>query len=212
MPDQRYLKLGGGLLGLGEAERNAIAKSLAADVTRITDSELSVLLDGGWRERETAAWLVAVAGLVSFRDRIGELLLKSEVCYAAVAYCIALATFGTRTDAELLCAYLERYLPRRDLAYDQAAAMGALIYLDDEAATHHADRFLGPGGLWESWLGGQRARGIDSARDYARNLAQLCAFAVAARSHIRRRSLKDTDVEQEDANEGQANQVAETDG
>jgi hypothetical protein len=59
-----------------------------------------------------------------FRECLGELLLASEVCCAGLAYCVTLASFGTPRDADLLAAYLDRYLRRPDLAYDQTVAMG----------------------------------------------------------------------------------------
>ncbi|WP_219818893.1 DUF6000 family protein [Streptomyces sp. SM11] len=63
-----------------------------------------------------------------------------------------MARFGTHADAEILTAYLERYLPRTDLRYDQPSALGALHHLDAQLGTHHADRFPQPDGLWEQWV------------------------------------------------------------
>lgn len=54
-----------------------------------------------------------------FRERLGELLSGSELTYAGQGYCFALARLGTAKDAELLVAYLERWLPRVDCRYDQ---------------------------------------------------------------------------------------------
>jgi hypothetical protein len=85
-------------------------------------------------------------------QRIGDLLLASEVCFSGSAYCFALARFGTRADAEILTAYLDRYLPRTDLRYDQPAALGALLRLDAQLSTHHADRLTEPDGLWDRWV------------------------------------------------------------
>lgn len=87
-----------------------------------------------------------------FRARIGDLLLASEVCYSGGAYCFALARFGTPADAEILTSYLDHYLPRTDLHYDQAAALGALLRLDARLGTHQADRFTEPEGLWDQWV------------------------------------------------------------
>ncbi|MFF8262712.1 DUF6000 family protein [Streptomyces virginiae] len=36
-----------------------------------------MLFEGGWRERRTASWLIAMAVRTEFRSRIGELLLAS---------------------------------------------------------------------------------------------------------------------------------------
>ncbi|ROQ65269.1 hypothetical protein EDD95_8131 [Streptomyces sp. CEV 2-1] len=111
-----------------------------------------MLLGGSWRERRTAAWLVAVSRRTEFRERLGELLLASEVCCVGLAYSVALASFGTARDADLLAAYLDRYLRRPDLAYDQTVVMGALQFIDLNLGGGRADRFREPGGLWQQWL------------------------------------------------------------
>jgi len=128
------------------------AHHLIDDAATITDAELEALLGYEWRSRLTAAWLIGIDRRERFRKRIGDLLLASEVCFSGSAYCFALARFGTHADAEILTAYLDRYLPRTDLRYDQPAALGALLRLDAHLGTHHADRFTQPGGLWNQWV------------------------------------------------------------
>ncbi|MEN3586672.1 DUF6000 family protein [Streptomyces sp. ZYX-F-203] len=149
--DRRYLRLNYGIFRLAERERDNLARELAQTAEAITPRELGLLLDCGWRERKTAAWLIAIAGRTAFRPRLGELLLASAGPYAGHAYCIALATFGTAADVGLLTAYLDRYLARPDLAYDQASALGALLHLDTAQGTDHAARFLTPDGPWQRW-------------------------------------------------------------
>jgi len=134
--------------------RDRSRKTQGGAAADIEPRELSVLLEGGWREWKTAAWLIAVAGRTEFRARLGELLLASEVCIAGRGYCVALACFGTEADAQLLITYLDRYLPRLELHYDQGMALGALLHLDAGLGTDHADRFLRPGGLWKRWTDG----------------------------------------------------------
>ncbi|WP_326790147.1 DUF6000 family protein [Streptomyces sp. NBC_00151] len=149
----RYLELNSGRVlrpGWPHAERHA--RSVIDDATTITDAELNALLGYEWRSRLTAAWLIGVARRTSFRERIGDLLLASEVCYSGGAYCFALARFGTQADAEILTAYLDHYLPRTDLRYDQPAALGALLRLDAHLGTHHAARFTEPDALWDQWV------------------------------------------------------------
>ncbi|WP_030241933.1 DUF6000 family protein [Streptomyces sp. NRRL S-350] len=175
-PGRRYLRLGGSLLRLSGPERAVRARELVQAAAEVTPAELRVLLEGGWRERKTASWLVVVAGRTEFRSRIGELLLASEGPYAGAAYCVALATFGSRADADLLCQYLDRYLPRPDLDYDQAFALGALLHLDTALGTEHASRFLDAGGLWEQWTDAPPRRGRNPQR-YREVVDQLCSFA-----------------------------------
>ncbi|MFF1307304.1 DUF6000 family protein [Streptomyces sp. NPDC058307] len=72
-PDRRYLKLGGNLLGMSGRDRTKFLRKLGQAAGEISPRELDTLFDRGWRERKTAAWLVAVAGKSEFRDRLGEL-------------------------------------------------------------------------------------------------------------------------------------------
>lgn len=58
--DRRYLKLGGALLGMGGRDRAKFMRTLGKAAGEISPRELGVLLDRGWRERGTAAWLIAV--------------------------------------------------------------------------------------------------------------------------------------------------------
>jgi hypothetical protein len=149
---RRYLKLGGSLLRMRSPEYDRFIRDLREDAGLITADEIATLLEGSWRERRTAAWLVAVSRRTEFRERLGGLLLSSEVCCAGLAYCVALATFGTERDADLLAAYLDRYLCRPDLAYDQTVVMGALQFISLNLGNDQADRFLGLDGLWQQWL------------------------------------------------------------
>ncbi|MFD8210518.1 DUF6000 family protein [Streptomyces sp. NPDC059695] len=150
----RYLRLlGGRFLHPGQEPEDDFVRRIAEDAAAVTDEELDALLAYEWRSRFTAAWLIGVDRRDRFRERLGALLLASEVCYAGGAYCFALARLGTRADAELLTAYLDRYLPRTDLRYDQPKALGSLLRLDAALGTSYAERFLAPDGLWDTWVG-----------------------------------------------------------
>ncbi|MEU6606566.1 DUF6000 family protein [Streptomyces shenzhenensis] len=176
-PERRYLKLSGSLLRMRSPEYDRFVRDLSEDAGLITAQEIATLLEGGWRERRTATWLAAVSRRTEFRARLGELLLASEVCCAGLAYCVALASFGTPRDADLLAAYLDRYLRRPDLAYDQTVAMGALVFIDQNFGGDQAARFLGSGGLWQQWL--QDASHMQRTTDPATYLSlirRLCAF------------------------------------
>ncbi|MFF3164102.1 DUF6000 family protein [Streptomyces sp. NPDC003273] len=150
-PRYRELK-SGRVLRPGWPHTERFTRHLIDDAATITDAELEALLGYEWRSRLTAAWLIGVGRRATFRERIGDLLLASEFCFSGSAYCFALARFGTHADAEILSAYLDYYLPRTDLRYDQPAALGALLRLDAQLSTHHADRFTEPDGLWGQWV------------------------------------------------------------
>lgn len=176
-PERRYLKLGGSMLRMRSPEYDRFVRNLGEDAGVITATEITTLLEGGWRERRTAAWLVAVSRRTEFRERLGELLLASEVCCAGPSYCAALASFGTPRDSELLVAYLDRYLRRPDLAYDQTVAMGALLFIDLNLKEDQAARFLAPGGLWPQWLqDAPHMRETTDPATYVSSFRRLCAF------------------------------------
>ncbi|MGW4131602.1 DUF6000 family protein [Amycolatopsis japonica] len=179
-PGRRYLRLGGGLLRPEVADRAAFLRELSEAASRITDAELGVLLDkGGWRERKTAAWFVAVNGRIRFRDTLGALLLASESPNAGRAYCVALTCLGTEADAACLIAYLDRYLLRPDLDYDQSEALGALLCLDEALGTDHATRFIEPRGLWWRFCADIPAGAVVPPPQHAqRFMGQMCALAM----------------------------------
>ncbi|MFF5287732.1 DUF6000 family protein [Streptomyces sp. NPDC013171] len=110
------------------------------------------------------------------RHRIGELLLASEGPYAGAAYCVTLATFGASADADLLCRYLDHYLLRPDLDYDQGFALDALLHLDAALGSERASRYLAAGGLWQQWTDAPPPRNQDPQK-YRQVVHQLCSFA-----------------------------------
>lgn len=150
-PGRRYAKLMGSWVALPPPQLRRFQRRLRRAALRAPVSDLDQLLALGWRERLTAAWLAGIARHTELRDKIGQLLLASETPHAGGGYCIALALFGEQDDADLLIAYLDRWLPRTDCRYDQADAIGALLHIDSQLRTHNADRFLAPGGLWQQW-------------------------------------------------------------
>jgi len=157
-------------------EYDRFLRQLSQDAEAITANEITTLLQGGWRERRTAAWLVAVSRRTEFRERLGELLLASEVCCAGLAYCVPLASFGTPRDADLLATYLDRYLRRPDLAYDQTVAMGALMFIDLNLQRDQAARFLAPCALWQQWLqGAAHLQDTTDPASYLSLIRRLCA-------------------------------------
>ncbi|NEB16619.1 DUF6000 family protein [Streptomyces coelicoflavus] len=182
-PGRRYLKLGGALLGMSERDRDTFLRKLGRAAGGISPRELDALLDRGWRECTAAAWLIAVAGRTEFRERLGGLLLASRGPFVGQAYCVCLASFGTSADADILEAYLDRYLPRADLYYDQTAALGALLLLDAKLGADHAARFLTPDGLWQQWIDGPPGKDRDAPDTYREFIGQLLACADVAAKH-----------------------------
>ena len=173
-PGRRYMRLGGSSLRLSGPERDLFVRELVQAAGEITPAELGILFEGGWRECRTASWLVAVAGRTEFRSRIGELLLASGGPYGG-AYCITLATFGTSADAELVCRYLDRYLPQPDLVYDRTFALSTLLHLDAVLGAERASSYLAAGGLWQQWTDAT-TNTVRDPQEYRQIVDQLCSF------------------------------------
>ncbi|MEE1745665.1 MULTISPECIES: DUF6000 family protein [unclassified Streptomyces] len=174
-PGRRYMRLGGSSLRLSGPERDLFVRELVQAAGEITPAELGVLLEGGWRECRTASWLIAVAGRTEFRSRIGELLLASAGPYGG-AYCITLATFGTSADADLVCGYLDRYLPQPDLVHDRTFALSTLLHLDAVLGTERASPYLAAGGLWQQWTDAT-PNTVRDPQEYRQVVDRLCSFA-----------------------------------
>jgi hypothetical protein len=172
VPDRRYLSLlFGKATGMRKPEHVGFRRALATEARYVTDQELDRLLDDDWRAQVTAAWLAGLTHRTHYRQRFGRLLLESRRTYAGQGFCFALTRFGTRQDARVLVDYLERYLPRTDLRYDQPWALGALLYLDTRLGTREGDRFLG--GLWQGW-----AKPDELSPEILRTIvSDTCAFA-----------------------------------
>ena len=167
---RRYMKLLHGNF-LGMPARAAFLRELTDAARRITDHELGVLLDSEWRSRITAAWLIGVSGRDQFRERLGGLLLASELVFAGQGYCFALARFGSAADAAILTAYLDRYL-RPGVHYNQDWAFGALQHIDATLGTNHAARFIVP---FQQWAG------PNHAIDEKERMGTMCALVDDAR-------------------------------
>lgn len=169
----RYMRLlHGNFAGLDESKRRRFLRQLARSARQVSDRELDILLENGWRERLTASWLIALDGREQFRDRIGELLLAGEAGFAGQGYCLALARFATPADAGLLASYLDTYLPQVDNRDDQDWALGALLHIDAVLGTDQTARFLTDGGLWQQWC-----QDDETPAELRAWIGQLCSIA-----------------------------------
>ena len=121
--------LGGNLLHAAPDARGAIEQAMRAAARTIRPGELADLLRRGWREALMAGWWAAVVDERALLGPLGERLLASEMPYAGQFATVALARFGADGDTEAvdyLADYLDLYLERPDLDYDQGWALGAL--------------------------------------------------------------------------------------
>ena len=116
--------------------------SLRGIYQEITPAVVELLLtDYDWRPRLTGAFFAGLKRFTSVEDHIGRLLVRSDFCFAGKLYCVALAEFNTPAGLDYLRRYLEYYLSRPDLDYDQGDAMGAVAWLDAANGTKHFESF-----------------------------------------------------------------------
>lgn len=118
-----------------------------------------LLGDFNWRSRIAAAFFAAINDYKELEDIIGNHLLKSEVCHAGAGYCLALASFKTERSKAYLTTYLEYYLDKKDLWFDQADAFCALEYLDEVGTNKLLDK-------WYSFVADKENWKLERSREY----------------------------------------------
>ncbi|MES2071497.1 MAG: DUF6000 family protein [Pseudomonadota bacterium] len=113
-----------------------------------------------WRSRTTGAHLAALLSLREFESQIGNLLLRSDVCYAGFGYCLAIASFNTTEGVEFLRKYLRYYLNRPELFFDQNIVMGALAYLDELNGTEYIKDHMQD---WHTFVDGKQGWDLEKS-------------------------------------------------
>lgn len=156
-------------LRLWNAETVPVVKSLYGDINPVVVSTL--LADSNWRPRVVGAFLIAIKRYSDFTDQIGRLLLRSDTCFSGKVYCFALARLNSADAVAYLKRYLEYYLTRDDLDYDQDSAMAALAYLDRANGTGHIQELIPQ---WNLFVGEQRKAGLHLLLDeFSSRMEQL---------------------------------------
>lgn len=82
-------------------------------------------------------------------DIIGTHLLKSEVCYAGDLYAVILAYYNQPETIAYLNRYLEYYLQKPELYFDQEAVLETIAYLD---TVNNTDNLSGHLNQWNTLL------------------------------------------------------------
>lgn len=127
-------------MNIGHTDNDWINKLTSIKKEITTDIIQKNLGDFNWRTRQTGAFFSAITNQTQFIDIIGTHLLKSEVCYAGGIYCKVFASFNLPKCVDYLNQYLDYYLTKPDLWFDQRDAMEAILYLDTLNSTNHFDR------------------------------------------------------------------------
>lgn len=139
------------------------------DIFQQIDSEIvtKLLGDFNWRTRIVGAYFAALKDLTEFEEIIGNHLLKSEVCYAGSGYCLALANFGTEESKNFLKRYLDYYLKRKDLWFDQSDAMAALYWLNKQEAEKYEP-------LWREFIADKPYWNLKSSKEnFAKSMENI---------------------------------------
>lgn len=127
----------------GDVAQDEVVDTIIALWPDMTEEMARRLLGSfNWRTRIVGAYIAALKDLRSMTELIGRLLLRSDVCYAASGYCVALVHFNTPESLKFILEYLDYYLTRVDLWFDQNVAMGAIAHLDAQNATHNLESMM----------------------------------------------------------------------
>ncbi|SFN22770.1 hypothetical protein SAMN05421594_1641 [Chryseobacterium oleae] len=109
----------------------------------ITEEVTSALLgDFNWRTRTVGAYFSAIKNYQNQIDIIGVHLLKSEVCYAGDVYALVFAFYNNEKALDYLNKYLDYYLQKPQLYFDQERVMETVVYLDTINGTHNFAKHL----------------------------------------------------------------------
>jgi hypothetical protein len=103
---------------------------------------LNLLGDFNWRTRLVGSYLAAVKGYRELIDIIGTNLLKSEVCCVGHIYALTLAFFNDENCIGYLNKYLDYYLSKPALYFDQKFVMEAQLYLDKQNKTNYFESYI----------------------------------------------------------------------
>jgi hypothetical protein len=121
---------------------------VAPDVTFAT---AVYLWSRGWREALMASWWAAVWQWPETVDRVEPLLIPTRSSFEGQAHCLALTQVRSPRSRAVLMRYLDEYLPRPDLDYDQPWAMAALKLACADAAEPVPGKYLA---AWQQWRSG----------------------------------------------------------
>jgi len=163
-------------------------KEIKSEITK--DVCLNLLGDFNWRTRLVGSYFSAVKDYRELIDIIGTHLLKSEVCCVGHIYALTLAFFNDKECIQYLNRYLEYYLTKPSLYFDQKYVMEAVLYLDKVNST---DYFSGHLDNWKTLQKERYAIEKNQAADVAKILEQQ-AGTTASEDYlkdIQSREVKD---------------------
>lgn len=108
-----------------------------------------IIGEKNWRERIVGAFFCAIENLTEYEDIIGIHFLKSEYVHQGKGFALALASFNSEKSIDYLKKYLDYYLSRKDLNYEQNYAMSALKWIDEKTKSEHSKEYTSKYAEWE---------------------------------------------------------------
>lgn len=151
-----------------------LAPKLKRSFVKITPELITRLLTyPDWYSHSAGAFLATLKRVTTLEEHLGRLLLRSDYCFVGKTYCTALVEFNSPSSIEYLSKYLNFYLTRPDLEFNQGDAMGALALLDEKNGTSNIDAFRSK---WNEF-----ASVRTWSRSLERNIASISAEVVAIR-------------------------------
>lgn len=106
------------------------------------DIVLTLLGDFNWRSRLVGAYFATIREYDDMIDMIGVHLLKSEVCCVGHIYAIIFAFYNNEKSNYYLKQYLDYYLLKPELYFDQEVILEAVLYLDKLNGTTHIKKYI----------------------------------------------------------------------
>lgn len=143
-------------------------KNIKQEITK--DISLSLLGDFNWRTRLVGSYFAAVKDHTDLIDIIGTHFLKSEVCCVGHIYALTLAFFNNEKSIYYLNTYLDYYLTKPNLYFDQEYAMEALLYLDKINGTKLISKHIN---TWKSLQKAKKTLEVEDAVRIANMLGKL---------------------------------------
>jgi hypothetical protein len=171
-----YLKIlhGNVVTQVSGLEQEMLLEQMRTVVGTIAFEDITYLWTRGWRASLMASWWAAVRRWPEAVDRVGSFLIPSRNCFEGQAHCLALAQINSPRSREVLTRYLDEYLPRADLDYDQPWALAALTLACRSTGESVPDRF---GTAWRQWGGNPYRR--DDLAGYVNIVSRMMTFADA---------------------------------
>lgn len=114
-----------------------------------SDVVKKIIGENNWKERIVGAFFCAIENLTEFEDIIGIHFLKSDLVHQGKGFALALASFSSKKSIDYLKKYLDYYLTRKDLFYEQNYAMSALKWIDTTTKSEHTKEYKQKYDEWE---------------------------------------------------------------